>query len=298
MKLEKLKPKKSLGQNFLKDANVVQKIIEAANLKKDDVVLEVGPGTGALTKELVKHAGKVVAVELDDRLIGTLQDKFKGQENIEIVHNDILKINLSELLKNHISVIPAEAGIQKSWSNQNERLDSRLRGNDKVYYKLIANIPYYITSLIIRHFLENEVAPKEMIVMVQKEVAERIVAMSGKMSILAVSVQYYAKAEYLFDVPRNFFDPAPEVDSAVIKISRNKKQETRNKEEVKKFFQIVKAGFSARRKTLANNLANSFHKDKKEIENILEKQGFSKTVRAQELSVEEWMGLAKEIENS
>ena len=256
--------KKSLGQNFLRDEAVLEKIVESADLKSDDFVIEIGPGEGVLTEKLSKKGGKVLAIELDDRLIPILNDKFRNKKNVEIFHGDILKINLNEFFSKH------------------NMQDTR--------YKVVANLPYYITSPIIRYFLENENHPSEMILMVQKEVAQRIVAESGEMSILAVAVQYYAKAEYLFTVSKDAFEPAPKVDSAVIKISEINNDKS---EDVKKFFQIVRTGFSSKRKTLANNLASSFQKDKKEIENILEEMSFSKMVRAQELSVEDWKKIQK-----
>lgn len=254
-----------LGQNFLKDESVVQKIIKASDLKKDDVVLEVGPGKGILTEELARRAGKVIAVEIDSSLLNELRNKLRNFENIKIINEDILKLNLSKLVADYEFPVTG--------------------------YKVIANIPYYITSKIIRLFLESEFAPNEMILMVQKEVAERIVAKPGKMSILAVSVQYYASAEILFEVPKEAFDPAPEVDSAIIRVESIKKKE-KSEEEIKNFFRIVKAGFSARRKTLANNLANSLHIPKKEAEEKLSRLGFLPTVRAQELSVEDWKKLS------
>ncbi|MCK9378635.1 MAG: 16S rRNA (adenine(1518)-N(6)/adenine(1519)-N(6))-dimethyltransferase RsmA [Candidatus Moranbacteria bacterium] len=270
-----------LGQNFLKDENVVKKIIKAADLKSDDVVLEVGPGKGVLTKELAQLSNKVIAVEKDGELAKKTAGNFQFSIfNFQSISNDSI-LNF----KNNTAIISGDI--------LEINLNKLLEVNDVVSYKVIANIPYYITSKIIRLFLESENPPSEMILMVQKEVAERIVAKPGQMSILAASVQYYAEAEILFEVPREAFDPAPEVDSAVIKISgiRNQEAGSRNNEEVKKFFRIVKAGFSAKRKTLANNLSNSLHKDKKEIESILSQLGFLPTVRAQELSVEDWKKL-------
>jgi len=254
-----------LGQNFLKDESVIQKIIEVANLKKDDVVLEVGPGKGILTEKLSENAGKVLAVEIDSSLLEELRNKLRNFNNVEIINEDILKIDLEQLF-NSYELIPKN-------------------------YKLVANIPYYITSKIIRLFLENENPPSEMILMVQKEVAERIVAVPGKMSILAVSVQYYAEAKYLFTVGRQCFDPMPEVDSAVIRITHSAKNET--KEDVDNFFRIVKAGFCARRKTLSNNISNSFHLDKKETQEKIQSVGFSSNIRAQELSVDDWKKLSR-----
>ncbi|HPN54629.1 MAG TPA: 16S rRNA (adenine(1518)-N(6)/adenine(1519)-N(6))-dimethyltransferase RsmA [Candidatus Moranbacteria bacterium] len=262
-----LKAKKSLGQNFLQDETVLKRIVESANLSQNDVVIEIGPGYGALTEKLAEVAKKIVAIELDDRLIEMLRSKLHNKENVEIIHGDILKINLPKLVTSHLPPV-------------NE-------------YKVVANIPYYITAPIIKLFLETEFPPSEMILMVQKEVAERICAKAGEMSILAVSVQYYAKPEYLFTVPKTAFEPVPKVDSAVIKVIRNKEQKTRNKDEVKKFFRIVRAGFSAKRKTLANNLSSSLKLDKKTVEEKIESIGFLKNVRAQELGVEDWKKLTE-----
>jgi 16S rRNA (adenine1518-N6/adenine1519-N6)-dimethyltransferase len=282
-----IKPKKSLGQNFLRDKSIVNKIIESANLNADDFVIEVGPGTGILTEELVKMAGKVLAIEIDHTLIKPLQKKFENKKNVEILSGDILKINLPALL-----------------------------GHEMSKYKVIANLPYYITSPIIRLFLETEMPPQEMILMVQKEVAERITASPseipaesrsakrisrgkpGQMSILAVSVQYYAQAEIIFEVNRKCFDPVPEVDSSVIKISNLAYRQAGLKSQISKmeqnkFFRVVRAGFCAKRKTLSNNLSNSLHLDKKEVEEKIKAVGFKPTARAQELSVEDWKNIAE-----
>ncbi len=263
-----LRAKKSLGQNFLKDESVLNRIIASAKLSKEDMVIEIGPGQGALTEKLAEVCKKVIAIEIDDRLIEPLHDKFVEDKNIEIIHDDILKLNLPELI------------------------EKELKENNVSSYKVVANIPYYITAPIIRLFLETKIPPMEVIFMVQKEVAERICAKKGEMSILAVSVQYYAKAEFLFTVFKESFDPVPKVDSAIIKITRNIEQEKISKEETKKFFRVVKSGFSAKRKTLINNLSNSLQLDKKEIEEKLLSLGFDANVRAQELGVEDWKNLA------
>lgn len=258
-----------LGQNFLKDQSVVKRIIESARLSADDVVLEVGPGRGILTADLAKIAKQAVAVELDHSLIAPLEERFANKHNVTIVEGDILKINLPELVTGHLSSV--------------------------IGYKLVANIPYYITAKIIRLFLETKYPPKEMILMVQKEVAERICAPAGKMSLLAVSVQYYAEPEILFTVPKTAFDPVPEVDSAVIRI-RNYDSGFKNKEEAARFFQIVRAGFSARRKTLANNLANGLHLPKETAFGKIKSAGLSEKVRAQDLSVADWKTLSSLFE--
>lgn len=277
--MENIKPKKSLGQNFLKDEAVLERIIEAANLSKEDVVVEIGPGQGALTEKLVQVCKKVIAIEIDERLVEVLHTKFVGNDSlageVEIVFGDILKINFPELVNEKIFNLKAnEASEAKN-------------------YKVVANLPYYITSPIVRLLLETKYPPAEMVVMVQKEVAERIVAKSGAMSILAVSVQYYAKAEFLFTVFKQSFEPMPKVDSAIIRVTRNMERETFNKEETKKFFRIVKSGFSAKRKTLINNLANGLQIEKKVVEEKLAQLGFSLNTRAQELAVEDWRKLAE-----
>ncbi|MCD6149386.1 16S rRNA (adenine(1518)-N(6)/adenine(1519)-N(6))-dimethyltransferase [bacterium] len=335
-----------LGQNFLKDKTIAERIVKAADLKPSDFVIEIGPGKGILTKKLAERAEKVIAVEIDRKLVDYLQRKFINKKNIEIINNNILKINLLEL-QNLFSVIPAQAGIQNVNTKPNNSIlgsrspigaEDKLRGNDMerksdiedkyLRYKVVANLPYYITSPVIRMFLESEYSPREMILMVQKEVAERITAAPGKMSLLSVSVQYYARPEILFYVDKKSFNPVPKVDSAVIKAVSRKYQvlnggdkklplwkrgkaseakqgdlkiskkgklseNSKAKEKSKKFFKIVRAGFCARRKTLVNNLSNSLQLDKKEVQEKLKAVGLPLTARAQELSIEDWKKLTK-----
>lgn len=256
-----------LGQNFLNNTSIITQIIQSSSLSSEDFVIEIGPGNGILTEQLIKSAKKVLAIEIDDRLIPSLKEKFKEALNFELIHADILDINLPTLLE--------EKGFSK--------------------YKVIANIPYYITSPIIRLLLETPNQPKEIILMVQKEVAERIVAKPGKMSILSNSVQYYAQAEILFNVSREKFTPTPEVDSVVIKITPHTSFDKKNAQ-TKLFFRAVRAGFSAKRKTLINNLANIFQLDKTLIEDIILALKLKSTVRAQELSLENWKNIAAAIE--
>ena len=268
-----MKPKKSLGQNFLRDEKILKKIIEIASIKENDSILEVGPGTGALSFEIAKKTKNFIMVEKDkflaEKIARDLQFpiidmekqkeknwKFKNKKGV--IEGDILKINLVELIEKNCF--------------QN--------------YKLVANIPYYITYPILRLFLETAYSPEEMILMTQKEVAERITAQPGQMSILSLSAQYYGRTELLFYVGRESFSPVPEVDSAVIRITPAKKN--RKKEENKIFFRLVKAGFSSRRKTLLNNLSNSFHLDKKIVAEKIKKAKFNPAQRAQELSVRDW----------
>ncbi len=256
-----------LGQNFLNNKTIVDRIIIAGKLNSDDLVLEIGPGQGVLTTEIAPRVRKIITVEIDSSLIPFLQEKFSAQRNIQIINADILKINLPELCR------------------ENEMTDFN--------YKLIANIPYYITAKIIRLFLESATPPKEMLLMIQKEVAERIVAPAGKMSKLAVAVQYYAQPKILFSVSKENFTPAPKVDSAVIKIENIKKIPA---PESKKFFQAVRAGFASRRKTLANNLSNSLHLPKNEILSLLKSIQLSPSARAQELSIEDWKKLSQNLQ--
>jgi len=268
-----MKPKKYLGQNFLRDEKILKKIIEIASIKENDSILEVGPGTGALSFEIAKKTKNFIMVEKDkflaEKIARDLQFpiidmekqkeknwKFKNKKGV--IEGDILKINLVELIEKNCF--------------QN--------------YKLVANIPYHITSPILRLFLETAYSPEEMILMTQKEVAERITAQPGQMSILSLSAQYYGRTELLFYVGRESFSPVPEVDSAVIRITPAKKN--RKKEENKIFFRLVKAGFSSRRKTLLNNLSNSFHLDKKIVAEKIKKAKFNPAQRAQELSVRDW----------
>ena len=253
-----------LGQNFLNDKSIIKRIVESAKINSTDFVLEIGPGKGALTEELSKKAGKVLAVEIDSNLIPDLEKKFKNQKNVEIINEDILKIS-------------------KQFPNFKISNDQK---RDRLIYKVVANIPYYITSKIIRLFLENDTPPGEITLMVQKEVAERIVALPGKMSLLSFSVQYYAQAKILFEVNRNCFSPVPEVDSAVIQITPTEKN--RPEGETKQIFRLVKAGFSSKRKTLLNNLSGVFHLEKTVTLEKIKSAGFNENTRAQELSVSDW----------
>jgi 16S rRNA (adenine1518-N6/adenine1519-N6)-dimethyltransferase len=276
-----------LGQNFLTDESIAERIAKSANLAGKNV-LEIGPGKGMLTGYLAKHAGKILAVEIDRNLAAALpsviasaakQSRLEPEntelprtrslsasgglprnDRIKIITGDILKINLPRLIEE----------------------------NNFQDYKVVANLPYYITSKIIRLFLETKYPPREMVLMVQKEVGERIVALDGKESLLSISVKFYAAPEILFEVTKENFDPAPEVDSVVIKISRkNRVPEV----DMRNFFSLVHAGFSAKRKMLANNLSSGFKIPKSDIPEILKKAGLNPAVRAEKLSMEDWLML-------
>lgn len=277
LKREGLWAKKGLGQNFLVDRVALEKIVEAAELKPSDTVLEIGPGLGTLTQELILRAGRVLAVEKDERLAQLLNCsivKLLGGKNsnlaIQQFSNDKLKIVMGDVLDFKTQEII----------------------NTKPY-KIIANIPYYITSKILKKFLSTENKPELIVLLVQKEVAERICAKPGNLSVLAVSVQYYGEPEIVGIVKRDSFFPTPEVDSAIIKI-RTKNTEYSESDE-KDFFKIVKAGFNARRKTLLNNLKSGTQLDSGQIIEILDTMKLEKNIRAQELSLEQWIFLAYEL---
>lgn len=252
---------KSKGQNFLIDADVLAEIVSAADIKKDDVVLEIGPGLGGLTEELTKRAGRVVAVEVDHKLFSYLEQKFKKADNLKLVEGDIIQLF-------NYSIV-------------------RWLGSD---YKLVANLPYQITSKILRLLLASETPPSEMAVMVQKEVGERICAQAGQMSVLAVMVQYYAEPKIVRVVERNSFWPVPEVDSVILYIKTKKHKNRKTEEQEENFFRMVKIGFSSRRKMLRKNLSNIFALA--EVDAALQRLGINLKARAQELSLEQWKELA------
>ena len=289
LKQNDLWAKRSMGQNFLVDAKVLGKIVATANLKSSDTVVEVGSGLGVLTEELVKKASRVIAIEKDDKLAEILEmriEKLGLKEKTNIIIADVLNI-----VDTHFSFL-------------------------KTQYKLVANIPYNITSILIRKFLEAENPPSEMFLMVQKEVAERICAGPGKMSLLSVSVQFYAEPEIISIVKNTSFFPTPKVDSAIVRIkikrdflasssqiSRrslsplatsacNRRNLTgTGKIDNRSFFRLVKFGFTSKRKTLENNLAAGLRISKKEASGIIKSVGLKEKVRAEELSVEEWKDL-------
>lgn len=262
--MEHIKAKKSLGQNFLKDEGVLTRILEVADIQTNNTVLEIGPGTGVLTEKLADTGAKVYAIELDHRLVERLNEHFVQSENVSILEGNILDIHLEELLGNI--------------------------GYGHRAYKVVANIPYYITAPIIRTLLSLKHQPISMTLMVQNEVADRLVAKPGDMSLLSIMAQYYADVTKEFVVSREAFDPVPAVESAVVKLLPKR---AFDREADRKLFQVVRAGFAARRKTLANNLSNSLHIPRETVEARLAKLNLLPTVRAQELSVEEWIRLAE-----
>ncbi|OQB06237.1 MAG: Ribosomal RNA small subunit methyltransferase A [bacterium ADurb.Bin212] len=295
--------KKSLGQNFLVDRGVLDKIVTAADLKLSDLVLEIGPGVGALTEELVIKAGRVVAIEKDEKLANLLELRIKNSElsiDAEIICEDALEFDPESIIKGSLdssqNLRVARDDKGKGTDLMQESLESETLNLEPVPYKLVANIPYYITSKILEKFLTADNKPVLIVLLVQKEVAERVCAKNGDLSLLGVSVQYYGDPEIVDIVKRDSFFPVPTVDSAIIKISNIKYQKSKIDE--KNFFKIVKAGFRARRKTLFNNLKAGTNLSSGQTIELLDKMNIGRNARAQELTIEQWVMLAREIENS
>lgn len=295
--------KKSLGQNFLVDRGVLDKIVTAADLKLSDLVLEIGPGVGALTEELVIKAGRVVAIEKDEKLANLLELRIKNSElsiDAEIICEDALEFDPESIIKGSLdssqNLRVARDDKGKGTDLMQESLESETLNLEPVPYKLVANIPYNITSKILEKFLTADNKPVLIVLLVQKEVAERVCAKNGDLSLLGVSVQYYGDPEIVDIVKRDSFFPVPTVDSAIIKISNIKYQKSKIDE--KNFFKIVKAGFRARRKTLFNNLKAGTNLSSGQTIELLDKMNIGRNARAQELTIEQWVMLAREIENS
>lgn len=254
--------KKSLGQNFLVDENALNTIIESAELKPTDQIIEVGPGTGFLTEKLIKKAQSVTAIEYDADMVNVLNKKFKKAENLEIIHSDILKINLS--------------AIRDQWSGA---------------YKVVANIPYYITSPLLKFFLQAEKQPELMVLLVQKEVAEKVCGLTSK-SLITIETQLFGQPEIIDIVPAKSFHPAPKVESAILKINVHN-QPLIKASELKAFLRIVKFGFSQKRKKLSNTLSAGLHMKPAEIKSILEKADIDPDLRAEHLEIEDWKNILK-----
>lgn len=275
-----LDPKKSLGQNFLVDETHLARIADAADLTPDDTVLEVGPGLGVLTRHLAERAGRVIAVELDDRLIPILQARFADQPHVSFVHADILKVNPAELIAQATDDGPQTATVHNS--------QFAIRPS----YKVVANLPYYITSAVLRHLLEATQPPVLAVVMVQREVAQRIVAKPGDMSLLAVGVQFYAEPKIVNKVPAGAFYPRPKVDSAVLRLDVRPQPAVADVDPVH-FFEVVRAGFGQKRKQLLNSLSSGLGTPKEMIATCLETAEIDPRRRAETLSLAEWAKLSR-----
>jgi len=254
-----MRPNKAFGQNFLVDRAILQRIIEAAEIEPNDQVLEVGAGTGVLTRELAKHARRVVAVELERDMLALLAKTTGEFRNVELLERNLLYLDPQEVF-------------------------------EQEPYKLVANLPYYITAPTFRHFLESGNAPRLLVVMVQYEVAQRIVAGPGDLSLLGVSIQFYGQPKIIAHVPARAFYPAPKVDSAILRVDV-RKQVPLTPEQRDSFFRLVQAGFAERRKQLHNSLTHHLHQKNEEVRASLTAANIDPSRRAETLSIEDWLRL-------
>ncbi len=272
MKKYHIKANKNLGQNFLIDEQVIEKIVNASEITKEDCVIEIGPGLGTLTKELLEKAGKVISIELDKKMITILKDRFALYDNFELINNDILQVDLKNIISTE-----KEKGLKN--------------------IKVVANLPYYITTPIIMKLLEEKLDLESITVMVQKEVADRLIAIPSDKETGAItySVYYYAKGEEIIEVPKESFIPEPEVTSKVIKLNIRKEPPVKVKSpEV--MFRIIKCAFMQRRKTLLNALVNTkVFLNKDEGIKILKKIGLREDVRAEKLKIEDFAKITDSI---
>ena|SRR5687768_7672066 len=258
-----LRAHKGLGQNFLQDPLALEKIIDAAEIQPTDTVLEIGPGLGSLTRYLAISAKQVVAVELDLGLLAPLKAVLSPYQNVRVIQGDILKLSPNDLI------------TEKD-------------------YLVVANIPYYITSAVIQHLLEHDPKPRRIVLTVQREVAQRICAAPGDMSLLALSVQVYGKPRIATRIPAGAFFPAPKVDSAVLSIDIYSTPQVKP-ELLNTFFQLIKAGFSQKRKTLRNSLSSGLRISPVEAADLLTRANIDPQRRAETLSIEEWEGLSLKL---
>lgn len=266
--------KKSLGQNFLTEPNILRKIVETAGIDAETNVIEVGPGIGALTEQLARHAHQVLAFEIDDRLIPVLADTLSPYDNVTVIHEDILK---ADLVKTTEAVFTTDDPV-----------------------KVVANLPYYITTPIIMHLLDSPLPISEMVVMMQREVADRLAAKPSTKAYgsLSIAVQYYMEASVAFIVPKTVFVPQPNVDSAIVKLTRRPKPAVSVTNE-KEFFKLTKAAFQLRRKTLWNNLTHYYGKDeaiKAWLTDSLTQAEIDPSRRGETLSLEEFARLSNRLE--
>lgn len=264
-----LKPSKAFGQHFLTDQATVSKIIAACDLSPDSVVIEVGPGRGVLTERLAAQAGRTVAVEVDPRLVSRLRSQFVRDDQLMVIEGDILETDPDTLLN--------EAAVP-GWSD----------------YGVAGNLPYNIGAAVLRHFLEADRPPCWMVVMLQREVAASITARPGSMSLLAVSVQVYARVQRLFNVPPGAFYPPPKVVSSVLRLDLLAKPLVPRGER-EWFFTVVRAGFSAPRKQVHNSLAQGLGHDPASLEPALSAAGIDPTLRPEALSIDDWLRLSREL---
>ncbi len=262
----RVRPKKRLGQHFLRDSHHLERIADAADLTPEDVVLEIGPGTGALTEVLLQRAGRVIAVEVDRDLVAHLQQRFGSDPRLTLIQADILKVDPGQLVAETLGT--------------------------PTPYKVVANLPYYITSAILRHLLEATYPPHLLVVTVQEEVARRMCASPPEMSLLAVSVQFYGEPRLIHRIPRGAFYPVPQVDSAVVRVAVAPRP-TVDVPDREAFFRVVRAGFGQRRKQLRNALAAGLSLSRAEVDRLLQEAGIDPKRRAETLTLEEWARLTR-----
>ena len=263
---------KRFGQNFLIDDNILQGIVDVADVEENDLVIEIGPGLGTLTKSLLEKAKKVVAIELDDRMLNILNERFYLYSNFEIIHEDVLKVNLEQLIR------------EEKEKNEIESV------------KIVANLPYYITTPIIMKLLEDKLDIESITVMVQKEVAKRLTAMPGEKLAGAItySVNYYCEAKEVVEVSKDCFIPAPEVDSEVIKLILRKETPVKvENEEI--LFKLIKNSFMQRRKTFINGVSNGGLIDKESLKKILNEMNINENIRGENLSLDQFAQIANKI---
>lgn len=266
-----LKAKKRFGQNFLIDERVINNIIEKSNILNDDVVIEIGPGLGNLTEELLNTGSKVIAFEIDNDMIKILNDRFKDRDNLVVINKDILQVDIQDIIEKYV-------------------------GDKKI--KVVANLPYYITTPIMFKLFKYASYIDTMTIMVQKEVAERIIAGHGSKDygVLSINTRFYGISEKLFDVPNTSFTPAPNVTSSVVKISMEKLSGVQDEDT---FFKLVKASFAQRRKKIINSIENSNMIDiqKDRLRSILENSDISENTRAEEVNIEKYVEISNAIYN-
>lgn len=270
LKLHGVRPSKGLGQNLLVDPTIVSTILQASELSPADVVLEVGPGVGVLTVSLAELAGQVIAVELDRKMVAILRDTLHSHRNVHVLQQDILQLDVPHELSRLLGL--ADVGALR--------------------YKVVANLPYYITSAALRHLLAAKPLPTQLTVMVQYEVAQRILAEPGDLSLLAISVQVFGKPELISKVPAGAFYPAPKVDSAVLRVRIHAEPRVPENEQAW-FFRVAQAGFSQKRKQVHNGLRQGLALSRACVEQALLLAGIAGERRPQTLSIEEWLRLAR-----
>lgn len=265
LKQNGLKANKKLGQNFLISESIIEEIVDKANVTKEDVIIEIGPGLGSLTAKLLENAKKVIAIELDSNMVNLLKNRFSLYDNFELIENDVLKVDLRSIIEEYDSV------------------------------KVVANLPYYITTPIVMKLLEEKLNLKSITVMVQKEVGERFCAVPGgkEYGAITLSINYYTNPKIIIDVPKENFNPIPEVDSCVINLEIRENPPVKINDE-KKFFRLIKAAFSQRRKTI-NNSFTGVGKSKEEIKKVLDDLNISDKLRAENLSIEQYAEISNNI---